>query len=284
MQTDFLDDDIRCHLFGTRKILDSVSAFASDGGLREAAAWVSLRQHIYVSLTQQQPLDINLENFLHSAVFNDANSTNEAWANRIIFIFATIIDFAFTSHATAPTVEMWQTFEAEVDNWYESRPWDFTPLWQDMNPEFGSSPTSVPTTTSNDDSATTYPFKPWPELLMCHRSQVTGMQYYHLSRVVLAIYDPELARLGFANRRARKTSERVVVDAIRNIVGLANSNRDYLNSMFEASHVLATCGSYLHDEGEQNAAIAFLKLVQRKAGWTTTKTIAELRNQWSGAP
>ncbi|KAK5073384.1 hypothetical protein LTR70_010309 [Exophiala xenobiotica] len=54
------DDDRRCHLFGARRILDSVSAFAADGGLREAASWLSTRQHIYVSLTEQQPLDINL--------------------------------------------------------------------------------------------------------------------------------------------------------------------------------------------------------------------------------
>jgi len=302
-----LDDDIRCHLFGTRKILDSISAFAADGGLREAAAWVSLRQHIYISLIHQQPLDLNLKNFTHSSIFHATNTTNEAWANRIIFIFSTILDFAFTSHATAPTTATWQSFRAQVDDWYDSKPWDFAPIWQDMDPDPLSNlpwtPTSVFTkdnTTTSTNTTTPPPsknrtatatdnkqptkIKPWPILLMCHRAQVTGLQYYHMSLLLLSIYDPSLTRLGFASHRARKASEKTVLEAIRNIVGLADSNPDYLNSMFEASHVLVTCGSYLQGQEERDAAVAFLGRVQRKAGWTTRRAIEELRGMWTGTP
>lgn len=117
---------------------------------------------------------------------------------------------------------------------------------------------------------------------MAHRAQVTALQYYHLARIVLAIYDPELTQLGFGSLRARKSSERRVLDGMRNIVGLAVSNEDVNNATFEASHILKTCGVYLKDEAEQNAAIAFLEHVQQKMGWTTRGTIAELRSQWAG--
>lgn len=288
------DDDIRCHLFGTRKMLDSVSAFAADGGLREAASWVSLRQHIYVSLTEQQPLDITLQNFRHSAVFNEGSTRNEDWSNRIVFIFGTILDYAF-GPALTPAPERWHELEAEVRNWYDTKPWDFAPLWQNLEPETRyvvSTPASVPgtATTPKDappsylartDSINSYPIKPWPELLMAHRAQVTGLQYYHLARVVLAIYDPTLTRLGFGSLRARKQCERIVLDGVRHIVGLASSNEDVTNAIFEASHILKTCGGYLKDEGEQNAAVAFLERAQQRMGWTTSKTIAELRTQWS---
>ena len=289
----FPDDDLRCHLFGTRKILDSISAFAADGGLREAASWVSLRQHIYVSLTEQQPLDINLQNFRHSAVFHESSTRNEDWANRIVFIFGNILDYVFAPTAV-PTPEKWHQLSAEVQNWFDTKPWDFAPLWKNMNPEskmIPATPASVPgvATTPKDappysihrsDSISSYPVKPWPELLMAHRPQVTGLQYYHLARVVLAIYDPELTRLGFGTLKARKASERVVLDGMRNIVGLAASNEDVTNAIFEASHILKTCGGYLKDEGEQNAAVAFLERAQQRMGWTTGKTIAELRSQW----
>jgi len=294
--TNKTDDDIRCHLFGTRKILDSVSAFAADGGLREAASWVSLRQHIYVSLTEQQPLGINLQNFRHSSVFLDGfpNTRNEDRANRIVFIFATILDYAFTpSQILAP--ERWHELGAEVLNWYTTKPWDFAPLWENMNPEprmMVSTPASVPgtATTPNDPphfhlgsaSLPSYPFKPWPELIMAHRAQVAALQYYHLARLVLAIYDPELTRLGFGSLRARKISEDRVLDGIRNVVGLATSNGDFNNAIFESSHILKSCGGYLKDEAEQNAAVAFLRDVQQKMGWNTGKTVAELRSQWAG--
>lgn len=288
------DDDIRCHLFGTRKILDSVSAFAADGGLREAASWVSLRQHIYVSLTEQQPLDITLQNFRHSAVFNEGSMRNEDWSNRIVFIFGTILDYAFGPTLT-PAPERWHALEAEVRNWYDMKPWDFAPLWQNLEPETKyvvSTPASVPGTATTPknappsqsgrpDSINSYPIKPWPELLMAHRAQVTGLQYYHLARVVLAIYDPALTRLGFGSLRARKQCEKIVLDGMRHIVGLASSNEDVTNAIFEASHILKTCGGYLKEEGEQNATIAFLERAQQRMGWTTSKTIAELRSQWS---
>src|ERR1700761_5576924 len=80
------DNDERRHLFGTTRILNSIASFAADGGLREAASWVSLRQHIYISLTSQHPLTINLTNYGHSNAFH--TSEDESWANRIIFIFA----------------------------------------------------------------------------------------------------------------------------------------------------------------------------------------------------
>lgn len=117
---------------------------------------------------------------------------------------------------------------------------------------------------------------------MAHRSQVTALQYYHLARVVLAIYDPELTRLGFGSLRARKASEKTVLDGMRHIVGLSASNEDVNNAIFEASHILQTCGGYLKEQAEQNAAVAFLEGVQQRMGWTTTKTISELRSQWAG--
>ena len=247
-----------------------------------------------MSLTEQQPLGINLQNFRHSTVFLDGNTRNEDWANRIVFIFATILDYAFAP-SQVPAPERWHELRAEVLNWYSTKPWDFAPLWENMNPETRmvvSSPASVPgiATTPKDlpqfhltgsTSLSTYPFKPWPELVMAHRAQVTALQYYHLARLVLAIYDPELTRLGFGSLRARKSSEQGVLDGIRNIVGLAVSNEDFNNAIFESSHILKTCGGYLKDEGEQNAAVAFLESVQRKMGWSTGKTIAELRSQWA---
>jgi hypothetical protein len=134
-------------LFGTTRLLNSISSFAADGGLRESASWVSLRQHIYISLTSQHPLAINLTNYRHSSAFRELD--DESLANRIIFIFASILTLVFGLEK-GPSVEQWAELEAEVEAWSMSKPWNFAPLWFTGSAD----PTDGP----------------WPNLLMSHPS------------------------------------------------------------------------------------------------------------------
>ena len=201
-----LDVDERCHLLGTTKLLNSISSFAADGGLREASSWASLRQQIYISLTSQQPLAINLSTYRNSSAFS--KSDNASTANRIIFIFASILTRTFQPEGQL-SVAQWEELEAEVQGWDAMKPWNFTPLW--LEP--------VENTNQIPDEKSS----PWPELLMSHPAQgdlaenpsnimsdiqlVVGMQYYHLSKIILAIYDPRLPKIGFASHRLRKASQ-----------------------------------------------------------------------------
>jgi hypothetical protein len=141
-------------LLGTTNLLNSISSFAADGGLREAASWASLRQQIYISLTTQQPLAINLTTYRNSSAFN--KSDDESTANKIIFIFASILTATFQpeSHLSAA---QWNDLDAEVHGWNLSKPWDFAPLWVDDSVD-----------TSQDLQACA---RPWPELLMSRPAQ-----------------------------------------------------------------------------------------------------------------
>ena len=147
------DIDEKCHLFGATRILNSISAFAADGGLRESASWISLRQHIYISLTSQQPLTINLTNYRHSNVFRTGN--DEAWANRIIFIFANILTHVFLPDGQPLTVEEWTDFETEVSAWNIAKPWHFAPFF---------SVSSTPASKSAGEHI-------WPEFFMLNAAQ-----------------------------------------------------------------------------------------------------------------
>lgn len=200
-------NDERCHLFGTTRILNSIASFAADGGLRESASWISLRQHIYISLTSQRPLTINLTTFRDSQVFQ--TSDDESWANRIIFIFARILIHVFRPGAERLSMETWEELNSEVSDWNLLKPWHFSPLFLE-----GSSTSTAPPDQSH-----------WPELLVCNEAQgndlifrqvfvllislrlVVGLQHYHLAQIVLAIYDPRLLRLGFGSFRTRRASE-----------------------------------------------------------------------------
>jgi hypothetical protein len=97
-----------------------VSTFGSSGGLGEAAAWLCLRQEIYVSLTTQQPLRTNLENFYDSNIFQ--RDDDFAWSSRIVFLLAKVLQSAFSDSSMVDTIN------DEVEAWFKSKPLTFEPV------------------------------------------------------------------------------------------------------------------------------------------------------------
>lgn len=258
------DADEQCHHFGTTRILNSISSFAADGGLRESASWVSLRQHIYVSLTTQHTINLSLENYRHSSVFQ--NFDEESWANRIIFQFAVILKHAFEQHpdsgSSCVTREKWNELDAEVEEWYRTKPRNFAPLFADA------------------DVGDTFKGA-WPELPTAQGVVAVGLQYYHLCKILLAIYSPNVALVGLAGVRARKSTDALIRKHIRITIGYGVSNSHCGNAMFQGSHILSACGLYITDPEEQQACVEYLENLQRLIGWRTDKVLADLREQWA---
>jgi hypothetical protein len=258
------DADEQCHHFGTARILNSISSFAADGGLRESASWVSLRQHIYVSLTSQQPLNLSLENYRHSSVFREFD--DESWTNRVIFLFATILQTIFEESGEANTnsltKERWAELHAEVDEWERTKPWTFTALH--VEPNAGEKYSGA-----------------WPDLPCAQGVVAVGLQYYHLCKIILTIYSPNASLVGLAGVRARKATDASIRKHIRITIGYGISNEYCGNAMFQGSHILSACGAYIVDPAEQEACVDYLKGLQRRIGWRTDKVIADLREQWS---
>jgi hypothetical protein len=117
--------DNRCHLIGTTKILNSISTFGSSGGLGEAAAWLCLRQDIYVSLVSQQPLRTHLENYNNSKTFRRTDDVS--LANQMVFLLAKVLSYAFLPDQNTSTVVL-QQIDREVESWYMTKPVTFTPI------------------------------------------------------------------------------------------------------------------------------------------------------------
>ncbi|KAF2793774.1 hypothetical protein K505DRAFT_375122 [Melanomma pulvis-pyrius CBS 109.77] len=255
------DSDDQCHHFGTARILNSISSFAADGDLREAASWVSLRQHIYVSLTTQQPLNLSLDNYRHSSVFREFD--DESWANRIIFQFATILQHVFedSPESSSLTRDKWAELDADVDEWERTKPWTFTALYIDPNAgkEFNGS---------------------WPVLPTAQGVVAVGLQYYHLCKILLSIYSPHASLVGLAGVRARRATDAAILRHIRIIIGYGVSNSHCGNAMFQGSHILSACGAYVTDKAEQEACVEYLKGVQQIIGWKTDNVLQDLREQW----
>lgn len=119
-------EDNQFHLTGITHILNTVSSFGSSGGLGEAAAWLCLRQDIYISLTSQKPLRTNLQNFDHSDTFG--RNDDFAWASRMVFLLAKVLKCAFSYEVSTAHLTMLQDIEAEVETWYSTKPHTFNPI------------------------------------------------------------------------------------------------------------------------------------------------------------
>ncbi|KAF1929762.1 uncharacterized protein M421DRAFT_59917, partial [Didymella exigua CBS 183.55] len=241
------DADEQCHHFGTARILNSISSFAADGGLRESASWVSLRQHVCVSLTSQQPLNLSLENYRHSSVFREFD--DESWTNRLIFLFATILQTIFED-------------SDGVDEWERIKPWTFTALY--IEPDAGEKFNNA-----------------WPQLPCAQGVVAVGLQYHHLSKIILTIYSPNASLVGLAGVRARKATDTSIRKHMRMTIGYGISNETCGNAMFQRSHIFSACGAYIVDPLEREACVKYLRGLQSRIGWRTDKVIADLREQWS---
>jgi hypothetical protein len=109
-------------------MVNSIAPSATSTSLREACNWVALRQEIHISLTNKQPVSIVLDAYRNSSYFH--SDAEDAWANRIVFLFAKVLNYAFRSSETAPE-ESWFQLEEEVEAWNIAKPSYFSPLWME---------------------------------------------------------------------------------------------------------------------------------------------------------
>ncbi|KAK8183121.1 hypothetical protein IWZ00DRAFT_368909 [Phyllosticta capitalensis] len=253
------DRDQKTHLYGGTRLINSIAHMLPRGGLGEAAAWIFIRQDLYVSLTTGEPVNCNLEIYRKSHVFEEESDC--AWANRIIYIFAHVLNYCSQQNQSEEnsSIERWKQLGDEVEAWNTNKPHHFRPLWVNEPKETGS---------------------PFPEIWMTLPAHVVGQQYYSLAKILLASYDPHLLRLGFGSHKLRKISEGIILSNLRIVVGLAITNPFASSAMNHASHILLTCGSYFEDERDRECAVEFLEDMERKIGWRTERVISVLREQW----
>ncbi|KAJ5319777.1 hypothetical protein N7508_000060 [Penicillium antarcticum] len=249
---DILATDNQFHLTGTTHILNTVSTFGSSGGLGEAAAWLCLRQDIYISLTTQRPLRTNLRSFYHSDVFQ--RNDDFAWSSRMVFLLAKVLQSAFTDCTTAHGIG------AEIDEWYSTKPYTFEPV------------RSVPRGLESDQR--------FPTIWMLLPVHVIGIQYFHLAKIVLAVSEGSNASSAYDSLRHSRIVEKTVRHHLLTVLGLAHSNSKAENTLFTARHSLVAWGWVLRHRLDQRAAEALLQAMHARTGWNMDSLIQSLRAQW----
>ncbi|CRG91230.1 Cytochrome P450 82A1 [Talaromyces islandicus] len=251
--------DRKCHLLGSNRLLNLMSRSASSGGLAEAVSWQFLRQAIYSSIVQSEPMQLDMRNYERSSVFH--RDDDAAHANSIIFLCACIIQQCCNAPGYVIDRKSWQRLADYVEEWYRNKP----RTWQPLRYE------------APDLSAD----RPFPELWIMSPPAVVGLQYYHASKIFLTLSDaPSLQMSDYEMSRARLVAEKNIASHVVTAIGLSLSNENVQNSYFIASHLLQRFGYCLRQPAEQQGALQFLSRVEANLGWRTSWIGQELENQW----
>ncbi|KAH7152703.1 hypothetical protein EDB81DRAFT_432180 [Dactylonectria macrodidyma] len=251
-------DDKELHLTGTSRIVNSMSVFDFNGGLGEAAAWLSLREDIYISLVKQRPLKTDLETFLQSDVFRKGDDA--AYANRMVFLLAKALGCAFSANEPCSSQSL-ESIRAEVDSWFESKPAAFNPIHEEPR--------------SRPDG------RLLPEIWVLSPFHAVGLQYYHITKIILAMSTPIMAASVYDHIRMGKRVEQIVRHHLLQVIALATSNSRGENTLFTARHSLSVWGGVFGDKEDQAMVLDFLDYVQQKTGWNTMLLRSSLGEQWA---
>ncbi|KNG85371.1 hypothetical protein ANOM_005957, partial [Aspergillus nomiae NRRL 13137] len=250
-------EDHQFHLTGTTQILNTISSFGSSGGLGEAAAWLCLREDIYISLISQRPLQTDLHRFSNSNVFR--REDDFAWASRMVFLLAKVLKHAF-NHDRTVSHSILEEIGKEIEKWNTGKPPTFQPIQY------------VPR--SNEVH------RRFPGVWMLLPVHVVGVQYYHIAQIILAFSYRPNPSLAYESFRQSRNIEKTVRGHLLTVLGLAKSNPRAENTLFTARHSLVSWGWILRQRQDQEAAENLLRDVETRTGWDVSQSIQSLREQW----
>ncbi|KAM5358508.1 hypothetical protein ACJZ2D_015233 [Fusarium nematophilum] len=183
--------DFERHLVKSAALFNSPTC-ALGGGLGQTAFWQFVRQDVYLSLPKRAPprTDISIQ----PPLTKEAGAPDCVWANRIVWITVCILAYCFAEQPQDAIV--WHDLNEKIAQWDREKPPTFDPIYfREPSPQDGcffpeiwlSDPwhgewlilAAIPLWTSPADTA---------------GDLATGMQYYHISRLLLALYNPSVGR------------------------------------------------------------------------------------------
>jgi hypothetical protein len=194
--------DRKCHLLGSNRLLNLMSQSASSGGLAEAVSWQFLRQAIYSSIVQNEPMQLDLRNYERSSVFH--RDDDAAHANAIIYLCACIIQQCCNAPGYAIDRKSWQRLADYVEEWHRNKPRTWQPLRYEAPDLSADRPFPELWIMSPPAGLSLFQFS-W---FRANFFLVVGLQYYHASKIFLTLSDaPSQQMTDYEMSRARFIAE-----------------------------------------------------------------------------
>ena len=251
-----LEDSQPSHLLGTSAFITAQEGLALHGGLRLAAFWVGLRQEVYVSFVTQRAVLLPFQKSITDIVFHSCNEDD--WANRVVIHCAQALSYCFGAEQGQRGLERYHELMQYTEDWMANVPQEFSPLFR---------------STEMTDSV-------FPEILYCSDAAVTGIQHYHLARILLVSHDPTVPALGPRRTATLARKDEEIRFHVRELCGLAMSNIRTAPNFVTASMVIAMTGDKFSDSTERQAFLEILQITEQVHGWPTTRAQQDLKEAW----
>ncbi|KAL2816017.1 hypothetical protein BDW59DRAFT_175948 [Aspergillus cavernicola] len=246
-----------------RNAVESKRWYMAD--LRQAAFWVAFRQEVYSAFLKQRPFNMSLS---RCDVFRSFSPAEDAlWTARLVIFCADVLEFCYGSaqhprHETAniPTKERWTQLKNLSKKWVDLLPSSFEPIYF-REPDQSKA-------------------EVFPEICYLTNVHVAGVQHVELARILLAVYDPNIPKLGFGHRASMRALSLQLRASVLRLCGIAVHNRKNPPSLTTALLGIVVCGEHFDDLGEQTALLGLLDELEYDLGWPVGNYRDRLRESW----
>ncbi|KAJ5626064.1 hypothetical protein N7510_002373 [Penicillium lagena] len=275
----YMGEDIENALRGIQIFLDAQAMSAVAGyGLRHAAYWIALRQEIITAFSKQRSFRLPLGPCEPYRSFEPAD--DYVWADRLVIHCAHVLQYCFGSEEENPSSDrqLWS-----IDGLHSLTATDlriarydelvaFEAHWAELGP-----PSFKPIYAREPDRSRGEVF---PELWYLNNCHVAGLQFLELARILLAVYNPKLARLGPHQRTGMRSVDLKVREILIRLCGIALSNQHSPPSLVTASVAIGMCGDRFTDRLEQEALLSVLVRLEDEHAYPTNNTQELLKEAW----
>ena len=192
--------DQQSHLLGANTFLTAQVRSTFDGGLRQAAFWVGLRQEIYVAFVNQRSIIPELS---YATIDRSLDAApDHIWACRMVILCADVMRYCFGEEDQPASTYNW--LASSVARWSECKPASWTPVYY-----------RVP----GEDEV-------FPEIWYVGDDIIVGMDHYHIARILLCAHNPKMPRLGPNRTAAIQAADEEIREHVKTLCGICLSNSE----------------------------------------------------------
>ncbi|PHH92040.1 hypothetical protein CDD83_9158 [Cordyceps sp. RAO-2017] len=240
------------HLIGTRVFVSAQGDLRGMTALWRAAFWLALRQEIHMALVQARPVHSTFA-LEHAAARLGVRRDGDAgcgFANLLIVQCALCVRYCY---GPAPrTAAAWDGLREAQDALWAGRPWMFEPLHE-----------------GDDDGGETFSGR-LPVRHYLNDAVVTGVQNFHLTKILMAAHDPRAPRLGPGQSLAAQETNL----EIKRIVRLTAPA--YVNACI----AITMAGDRFADRHEQELFYRILVKTDAELAWPTHLAQERMKEAW----
>lgn len=110
---------------------------------------------------------------------------------------------------------------------------------------------------------------------------MTGIQYYYIAKLFLAVYNPNIPKIGLGYQRLRRTVSEEVLQNAEAVCGIAFTT-SLAAARLTACTAIVACGPWFHERprAEQELLLQLLKRASAESAYPTASLAQGLMEEW----